>query len=161
MADSTQNSEDTSWKRFFVFLEGLLRLIVGGVFIWSAVHKIQQPYEFLLAVYRYEIIGPSVGLEISRFLPWLELVLGISLWVGLFKIGGFALASLLVIVFLVAKYSVYSRGLIIPCGCGEGINSVIDVQNLVFTASFALASIAGLSVSFCKLLLASKRDKQE
>jgi uncharacterized membrane protein YphA (DoxX/SURF4 family) len=96
----------------------LLRLALGAVFIWTGLAKLQQPYDFLGAVYNYELVGPQTGWWIAAILPWLEVAVGASLVLGVWQQGGAFLAVVLFGVFTVAHASAAGEGLKIPCGCG-------------------------------------------
>jgi hypothetical protein len=62
--------------------------------------KLQHPLEFLSAVYNYELVGPTVGFLVALAIPWIELVLGVSLILALCVRGGLALSVVLLSVFL-------------------------------------------------------------
>jgi uncharacterized membrane protein YphA (DoxX/SURF4 family) len=98
----------------------LLRLGLGGLFIWTGLAKLQQPYDFLGAVYGYEIAGRQTGLWVATVLPWLEVGVGLSLVLGVWQLGGALLAVALFSVFTVAQASAAGEGLKIPCGCAAG-----------------------------------------
>jgi uncharacterized membrane protein YphA (DoxX/SURF4 family) len=98
----------------------LFRLAVGGLFIWTGLAKLQQPYDFLGAVYNYELVGPQTGFWIAVFLPWLEVGVGVSLVLGFWQQGGAFLAVVLLAVFTLAEASAVGQGLKIPCGCAIG-----------------------------------------
>src|SRR5439155_23085067 len=93
----------------------LLRLAVGAVFIWTGLAKLQQPYEFLGAVYNYELVDPQTGLWFAAILPWLEVGVGASLVLGIWSQGGALLAVFLFGLFTVAQASAAGQGLKIPC----------------------------------------------
>src|SRR5438132_13166595 len=98
----------------------LLRLALGGLFMWTGLTKVEQPYDFLGAVYNYELVGPRMGLWIATLVPWLEVVVGLSLVSGVCQRGGALLALLLLGVFTVAKTFAVAGGLKIACGCVAG-----------------------------------------
>jgi len=129
----------------------VLRLGIGGVFLVSALDKLQQPYDFLWALYDYEIAGPAFGLAIASVLPWLELLLGVSLIAGTLERGAWTLSVVVLTAFTCAKASVLARGLKIPCGCVRTPRSgVIDVSDLVITAILLAAAVAGLVFSLVR-----------
>jgi uncharacterized membrane protein YphA (DoxX/SURF4 family) len=137
----------------------LLRLILGGLLISSALPKLQQPYDFLAAVYDYELVGPRIGLFVATLLPWLELVLGIALLAGLCSRGAWALSVMLLSVFTVARVSVLSRGMSIPCGCfGKERGEPIQVSDAVITGLMLLAATVGL---FCSLRVRASSMKHQ
>ena len=47
----------------------IIRLVLGVMFLMSALPKIRQPYDFLGDVYGYEIVGPKLGMLIAMKLP--------------------------------------------------------------------------------------------
>src|SRR5437870_431485 len=98
----------------------LLRLGLGGLFIWTGLAKLQQPYDFLGAVYNYELVGPRTGLWIASILPWIEVGVGLSLVLGVWQQGGALLAVVLFGMFTAAQASAAGEGLKIPCGCAAG-----------------------------------------
>ena len=69
-----------------------MRLLLGGLFLCSALPKIRQPYDFLSSVYGYELVGPKLGLLVAVALPWMELLVGICRLGGIF-VNGALLAS--------------------------------------------------------------------
>ncbi len=113
----------------------LLRLALGGLFIWTGLAKLQQPYEFLGALYNYELVGPQTGLLIARALPWLEVVIGVSLVGGAWCRGGAILAIALFSVFTVAQAMAAGEGLKIPCGCAVGaLHQLLEGSRIRFDA---------------------------
>ncbi len=98
----------------------LLRLALGGVFLWTGLAKLQHPYDFLGAVYQYELLGPHAGWWLTAVLPWLEVGVGASLILGVWLQGGALLSVVLFAVFTAARASAAAEGLKIPCGCAAG-----------------------------------------
>jgi Methylamine utilisation protein MauE len=66
-----------------------IQLTLGFVLLMSSLPKLCQPYDFLTAIYRYELVGPMLGVLVAAVLPWLELVVGICLIGGIFVSGSF------------------------------------------------------------------------
>jgi putative oxidoreductase len=126
----------------------LLRLGLGGLFIAAGLAKIQQPYDFLGAVYDYELLGPRTGLWLASILPWLEVGVGLSLVSGVWQTGGALLAVVLFSVFTVAQASAAAEGLKIPCGCAAG-------NAPVYTSYWKVAESAAMLGGACLLLLGS------
>lgn len=63
------------------------RLILGGVFVFASVDKILHPAAFADAVYNYQILPDSLINVAAIILPWLELVLGSLLIIGVWMPG--------------------------------------------------------------------------
>jgi uncharacterized membrane protein YphA (DoxX/SURF4 family) len=103
----------------------LLRLTLGAVFVAAGVIKIWDFHQgawatpgFYEDIANYHIIESSDAVMISAvYLPWLELVLGAALLLGRAIAGAAAIAVGLMLVFIAALASAWSRGLDISCGC--------------------------------------------
>jgi uncharacterized membrane protein YphA (DoxX/SURF4 family) len=97
---------------------------LGAVFIYASWDKIAQPGEFARIVYHYQLIGPSQALGyvpanlLAVTLPWLELVTGALLMVGLWRREAAAVAALMLVSFIVAVSWALASGIdIANCGC--------------------------------------------
>lgn len=113
-----------SYKDFFRGLwknEGLFalsaRLILGAVFVYASIDKIFHPEAFAGAVYNYQILPDFLINLTAIILPWLELILGLLLIVGLLREGSVLIVTGLLVVFLGAMIFNLARGLDIHCGC--------------------------------------------
>lgn len=112
----------------------LCRLIVGGIFVLASFHKILDPQSFALAIYNYKLFPPSSINGLAILLPWVELLAGMALILGI-KIRGAALIlSGLLASFAVTLVINLSRGLDIACGCfspqGGKITSLYILRDL-------------------------------
>jgi uncharacterized membrane protein YphA (DoxX/SURF4 family) len=94
-----------------------LRLFLGLVFIYASRDKILHPAQFAKAVYNYKILPVPVLNLFALILPWIELISGIGLILGIFTQGcTLVITSLLCIFVIVVTVSIY-RNLDITCGC--------------------------------------------
>jgi uncharacterized membrane protein YphA (DoxX/SURF4 family) len=97
----------------------LVRLGLAAVFIFSALPKIQAPDLFASNVFNYQML-PAWGVNAMAIaLPWLELVLGVCLALGLWTRASAVIVAGLMVVFIGAFVSATARGLNISCGCFE------------------------------------------
>jgi putative oxidoreductase len=93
------------------------RLILGVVFIYASLSKIQNPGEFAQAIYNYRMVPESLINIMAIVLPWMELICGILIIIGVFVRGSALLIGLMLAVFIIALSSALIRGLDISCGC--------------------------------------------
>jgi len=93
------------------------RLLLAVVFGYAAVSKIAQPDDFAEAVSHYRILGPLSSAIAAMFLPWLEVVVAVALFVPRFRLGSASLALLLNGLFLGATTWAWANDLNIDCGC--------------------------------------------
>ena len=104
------------WKRYQVYPLAA-RLILGAVFMYASIDKILYPAAFAQAVYNYAILPDTLINLTAIVLPWLELILGVFLVIGLFREGSACIVTGLLAVFLGATIFNMARGLDIYCGC--------------------------------------------
>ena len=90
---------------------------MGAMFIYAGIPKIADPAGFSLAVYNYHILPPWLVNLTAIILPWVEVIAGTCLVLGLWIPGGALIISGLLFVFFIALGFNLSRGLDIACGC--------------------------------------------
>ena len=101
-------------NRFFIFL---IRLIIGGLFIYASYGKLLNPEDFGRAIRGYDMLPLGLISILSVVLPYLEFFSGIFLIIGIFKRGSAFIIITLLVVFLIGLTQAYARGLSIDCGC--------------------------------------------
>lgn len=99
------------------YLQIGIRIILGAVFVYASVGKLFRPEDFAKAILRYEFL-PIYFVNITAIvMPWIEFFTGILLILGIFKKASSMLASISLVMFLIALTSAFARGLDINCGC--------------------------------------------
>lgn len=95
----------------------IARLVLGGLFIFAGTAKIYDPGTFAVELDRYQLIPWKICVTIAYYLPWVEFLAGLSLFLKSFERGALLLITLLLSVFTLALASAMVRGLNIDCGC--------------------------------------------
>jgi len=95
----------------------LLRVALGAVFIVASFDKIQNPEAFATTIANYRLLPYTVINGIAIALPWLEVVTGTLLALGVWIRANTMIAWWLLLVFSVAIFQALVRGLDISCGC--------------------------------------------
>jgi uncharacterized membrane protein YphA (DoxX/SURF4 family) len=96
----------------------LLRLLLGGFFVYASLAKIASPPDFARAVYQWQVAGPVPANLVAVTLPWVELIAGALLIAGFWRREAAIVIALMLVVFLVAAGSVLARGIDVEnCGC--------------------------------------------
>ncbi len=135
----------TDWKKSLNndYLNLLIRIAVGAIFIYAAIDKIANPAQFARIVYNYHLVPPDLINIFALVFPWIEIMAGILVVLGIGKEGAVILANLLVLSFIIALSINLFRGVNIECGCfsvsSNAKSSIIsllirDVGLLVLTA---------------------------
>ena len=95
----------------------ILRLTLGGIFIYAGALKIADAQQFALAVHHFRLTPWTASVLIAVYLPWLEVLSGLALIVRRLPLGAALALTAMTAVFLIALTSASARGLDISCGC--------------------------------------------
>ncbi len=100
-----------------VVIELLASLLLGGVFLFSAVPKLRHPRGFVLTVLQYQILPARLSRLYGWLLPPLELFLALLFFGGTALRSASVLTGLLLLSFLIAVGVNLARGRRLECGC--------------------------------------------
>jgi uncharacterized membrane protein YphA (DoxX/SURF4 family) len=100
-----------------VLLYHTARIILGAIFLYASFDKILHPQAFAEAVYNYQILPDSMINLTAIVLPWLEALLGICFFAGVWMPGVSVISTGLLGVFIGALIFNQMRGIDVHCGC--------------------------------------------
>ncbi len=104
----------------------VLRLYIGGLFIYVGIYKINYVAEFAETIASYQII-PYWAVNFSAvILPWIELICGILLLCGVRARSATTIIGFLMILFTVAIIVNLMRDAPINCGCFNAMDEKIS-----------------------------------
>ncbi len=93
------------------------RLLLGGLFVWSALPKLMAPLHFQQIILRYRVFPPRWARPLSRTLPWAEVGLAAMLLTGSFTLVAGGLSALLYLTFVCIILLAGKRNEGEDCGC--------------------------------------------
>ena len=111
--------EQTFWKKrpASLCVDTVLRLGIGGMFLYSAWSKVQDPWMFQTIVDDYRLLPSNMTALFAVTIPLVELLVGamfiLTKWT---REAAFA-TTVILMMFLVALAQAQVRGLDISCGC--------------------------------------------
>ena len=127
------------------FMFVLCRIILGIIFIVSGSGKLLSPYQnFLYVIQAYQILPSWTEALTAQIFPWVELLVGAFLLIGLWTSWGLRGALILFGIFVVVLGQALIRNLPLEnCGCfGEWIHlkpqAVIIMDSLCLLVTFVL-----------------------
>lgn len=127
------------------WLNWILRLLVGGAFVFAGVMKIADPAKFVLDVENYRLVPHVLVNLVAILVPWTEVVTGFFVLVGIWQRAAALIITGLTTMFAVVIGSALTRGLNIECGCfGTVGGKHIGLVNLAIDAT--LSGLATLLV---------------
>jgi len=95
----------------------IVALIVGAIFIYAGVIKAMDPVGFANDIDNYKILPWPLTVRLAFYLPWLEILCGLAVILGLLYRGALLVLTVLISIFIIASVIAKARGLDITCGC--------------------------------------------
>ena len=132
------------------FLLLAARLVLGGIFLYAGYSKLHfdgrwhlGDYQFLfaLAIDSYKMMSLWLVQWMARVLPWLEIVLGALLILGIAMRWVSSAMTALLLIFMIALTRAVILGLEINCGC-FGYGSVKPSTELLRDAGLLVLALA-------------------
>lgn len=119
------------------------RILLGLVFIWAAWHKILVPSEFALNVATYQMLPLSLINLQAIGLPWVEMIVGVTLLIGLWTRESALITVGMNLMFIVAIGVTLYRGEEIMCGCfaSGDVGHQIDANLLIRDVGLLLVGL--------------------
>jgi putative oxidoreductase len=132
-----------------------IRVLLGGMFIIASLDKIVDPGAFAASILNYKLISATPALIVATVLPWVELLAGLGMLLGLYPRGSALLIALMLAAFTIMVGTAMARGLDIACGCFSqdpsvgriGLQKILENLGSLVLAAIALRSRAEISLS--------------
>jgi uncharacterized membrane protein YphA (DoxX/SURF4 family) len=130
---------------YFLFA---VRLLLGFLFIYSGVIKIDDSGYFVKSLDNYKLLPPEFVNFSALLIPAIELIIGTFLLLGIFVKETALVADIMMIVFIAAIITAMARGLDIECGCfgtsdGTRVGLIKIIENFFLLTGCALLSVFG------------------
>lgn len=117
-------------------------IVIGLVFVVAGLAKIGDMAAFATQVHNFRLTPIPLENLVAMTLPWIELVAGTALILGVRSRGAAWICAGLMIVFTVAVGQAAARGLDFECGCfGKGDASTIGLKKLLENAGLSLVAL--------------------
>jgi hypothetical protein len=120
----------------------ILRIAIGSVFLVSGLSKLLSPYQnFLYVIQDYQLLPSWAEALAAQAFPWIELIVGLFVLLGLWTSWCLRGALVLFCIFVVVVGQALIRGLALDhCGCFGGwvhlkpqTVIILDSASLLFT----------------------------
>lgn len=113
------------------YLAFVLRIGVGGFFLYASMSKIPYPAQFAEATANYRLVPYWLINPVAVVLPWIEFVCGLFMVIGFTSRASTVLIGLLLVVFNVMVLINMYRGAPISCGCYDTVGEPIGWRKII------------------------------
>lgn len=148
-------------KRFLTspWLTIRVELALGAIFIIAAIPKIADPPGFAHMIFNYRLV-PSSLINISALvMPWVELLAGLALILGVWKAAARTVIGILLAVFIIAISINLGRDNAIDCGCFNVADRGKTHEQRIFDMKVDVFRDLGMLLMVAQLWWASADEK--
>ena len=114
----------------------IIRFLLGLIFVYASYDKILDPGKFARDISNYHVVPFGLENTIAIILPWLELIIGLGIIIGVCINASVFISGGLLIVFIILITQAILRGFNIDCGCGLKEGEVVGwskiIENFLF-----------------------------
>jgi uncharacterized membrane protein YphA (DoxX/SURF4 family) len=94
-----------------------VQIALGVIFVAAALPKIVDPPSFAHMIYNYHLVPRALINLMALVMPWIELLCGLALVLGIWQGTARSIVGALLITFVLAIAINLARGNAIDCGC--------------------------------------------
>lgn len=136
-----------------------VQIALGIIFLVAAWPKIVDPPSFAHMIYNYRIL-PAGLINISALvMPWVELVVGLCLILGVWVKPARWIVAAMLIVFMIAISINLVRGNAIDCGCFDTSAANLTWEERIRDMWMVLIRDAGMLLMIAQLAWAERKNR--
>lgn len=138
-----------------------VQLVLGAIFVIAALPKIADPPSFTHMIYNYRLV-PSSLINISALvMPWVELLAGLALILGVWKAAARTVTGILLAIFIIAISINLARDNAIDCGCFKVADRGKTHEQRIFDMKVDVLRDLGMLLMVGQLWWAGKREDSQ
>lgn len=135
-----------------------VQIALGIFFVIASLPKLGDPPSFAHMVYNYRIVPGALINLMALTMPWVELLCGLALILGIWKDAARMLIALLLLVFIVAISINLMRNNAIDCGCFDVTAAGKTHEERIADMHFVVIRDLGMLLMCAQLWWASKKE---
>lgn len=133
-----------------------VQIALGAIFFAAALPKIADPPSFAHMIYNYRILPAGLINLSALVMPWVEIVAGLCLMLGVWVRPARWIVGLMLVVFMVAISINLFRGNAIDCGCFDLSAANLTYDERIRDMWMVLVRDAGMLLMIAQLWWAEK-----
>ncbi len=147
-----------SEKLLSPWLTSRVQFVLAAIFVVAGFSKIADPPGFAHEVYNYRLVPRAAVNAMALLLPWVEVVTGLALFLGIARRSAARIFGVLLALFILALSINLVRGRPVDCGCfGVSKAPKTDAQRLS-EMKWAVARDVGMLLLVAQILASTRRE---
>ena len=138
-----------------------VQLALGAIFVIAAIPKIADPPSFAHMIYNYRLVPASLINFSALVMPWVELLAGLALILGIWKSAARNVIGILLAIFIIAISINLFRDNAIDCGCFNVADRGKTHEQRIFDMKVDVARDLGMLLMVAQLWYAGKHERDE
>ena len=135
-----------------------VQFVLAAFFVVAGVAKIVDPPGFAHEIHNYKMMPGALVNAMALILPWIEVVTGVALFLGIARRTAAKVLGILLLVFIAALGVNLARGHPVDCGCfGTSKVQKTEAERLR-DMKIAIARDVGLLILVAQILWATRRE---
>jgi uncharacterized membrane protein YphA (DoxX/SURF4 family) len=135
-----------------------VQLALGIFFVAAALPKLADPPSFAHMVYNYRIVPGALINLMALTMPWIELLSGLALILGIWKETARTIIAALLLVFIVAISINLMRNNAIDCGCFDVTAAGKTHEERIADMHFVVFRDLGMLLMCAQMWWAARRE---
>jgi putative oxidoreductase len=136
-----------------------VQLALGAIFVIAAIPKIAYPPSFAHMIYNYRLVPASLINFSALVMPWVELLAGLALILGVWKAAARNVIGILLAIFIIAISINLVRDNAIDCGCFNVADRGKTHEQRIFDMKVDVARDLGMLLMVAQLWWAGRREE--
>jgi len=138
-----------------------VQLALGAIFVIAAIPKIADPPSFAHMIYNYRLVPASLINLSALVMPWVELLAGLALILGVWRAAARNVIGILLAIFIIAISVNLTRDNAIDCGCFNVADRGKTHEQRIFDMKVDVVRDLGMLLMVAQLWWAEKRRLDE
>jgi putative oxidoreductase len=138
-----------------------VQFVLAAIFVVAGFGKIMDPPQFAHEIHNYRLT-PGVAVNaLALVLPWVEVVAGVALFLGVARRSSARIMGILLVVFVIALGINLIRRNPVDCGCFGGAKVPKTEAQRLGDMKIAILRDLGMLVLVGQVLAATKREERD
>jgi len=139
-----------------------VQIALGAIFVAASIPKLIDPPSFAHMIYNYRIIPGALLNVMALTMPWLEMLCGLALILGIWRRSAASIIGAMLLAFIIALSINLARDNAVNCGCFDLTSANKTHEQLIGDMQFVITRDIGMLLMVAQILWAdSRRRRQE